>query len=52
MAQEIGRMVSWGDVNPNIASMMIQQMEEASARKPESCEILCYGLLVKAIKNV
>jgi ubiquinone/menaquinone biosynthesis C-methylase UbiE len=52
MAQEIRRMVSWGDVNSNIAGLMISQMEQASFKKPESYEILCFGLLVKAIKHV
>ena len=51
MAQELRRMVSQGDINANMASLIIFQMDAASQNKPESYQILCYGLLVKAVKN-
>jgi ubiquinone/menaquinone biosynthesis C-methylase UbiE len=52
MAQELLRMVSQGDINEMQAKLIIFQMEHAIEKHPRSYEILCFGLLVKAIKNV
>jgi SAM-dependent methyltransferase len=49
IAQELYRLVSWGDVNSNLAGLIIGQLE-AAAEKKDTHDILCFGLLVKAIK--
>lgn len=51
IAQEIFRLVSWKKISPISAGMIIQELTAASAEDRTSHEILCYGLLVKAIKR-
>jgi ubiquinone/menaquinone biosynthesis C-methylase UbiE len=52
IAQEIHRMISQGDVLASFGHVLINQLERAMENKPNSHEILCFGLLVKAVKNV
>lgn len=50
IAQEIFRLLSWKKISPVTAGMIIQELSQASSEDKKSHEILCYGLLVKAIK--
>lgn len=52
MAQEVHRLYSWGKIGEIVKTMMLQSLKDASINDRTSHEILCYGLLVKAIKNV
>ena len=52
LAQELIRISSWGNINPAHVELLLFQMEHAMNLNPKSYEILCFGLMVKAIKNV
>jgi len=52
MAQEVIRLYSWRKISELTKAMMLRDLEVASETDRTSHEILCYGLLVKAIKNV
>jgi len=51
IAQEVRRLRSWGKVSDRVSFEMLSELEAASATDDKSHEILCYGLLVKAIKK-
>jgi len=51
IAQEIHRLKSWKKIRLEVAEMVLEDMALASATDETSYEILCYGLLVKAIKR-
>lgn len=50
IAQEIYRLRSWNKLSPHTVEMILTELSAASAKDETSYEILCYGLLVKAIK--
>jgi ubiquinone/menaquinone biosynthesis C-methylase UbiE len=52
IAQEIHRMISQGDILASFGHILINQLEAAMQNKKNSHEILCFGLLVKAVKNI
>jgi SAM-dependent methyltransferase len=52
MAQEVHRLKSWGKITERTKAMMLRELSKASGEDRTSHEILCFGLLVKAIKNV
>lgn len=52
IAQEMHRLVTWGVIIPGFRESLIKQLEAGMARDRFSHELLCYGLLVKAVKNV
>jgi ubiquinone/menaquinone biosynthesis C-methylase UbiE len=52
IAQEIRRLLSWKKISPVPAQMILIEMADASLSDTCSHEILCYGLLVKAIKQL
>jgi len=51
IAQEIHRLKSWKKIRTEVAEMVLEDMALASSTDQSSHEILCYGLLVKAIKK-
>jgi hypothetical protein len=51
IAQEVRRLRSWGKVSDRVSFELLSELEAASATDDKSHEILCYGLLVKAIKK-
>ena len=51
MAQEVYRLAAWKKISELTKIMMISSLEKASLEDTNSYETLCFGLLVKAIKN-
>jgi ubiquinone/menaquinone biosynthesis C-methylase UbiE len=52
MAQETHRLTSWNKITKMLRDIILKALERAAEEDRTSHEILCYGLLVKAIKNV
>jgi 2-polyprenyl-3-methyl-5-hydroxy-6-metoxy-1,4-benzoquinol methylase len=50
MAQEVHRLASWRKISEMTKAMILRDLEIASSEDKTSHEILCFGLLVKAIK--
>jgi SAM-dependent methyltransferase len=51
IAQEIHRLASWNKISPYAKQLMLYELGEAAQTDTKSNEILCYGLLVKAVKK-
>jgi len=52
IAQEVHRLRSWGELSKETHANMLGELSVSAMMDKKSHEILCYGLLVKAIKNV